>query len=664
MLAGELVRRERLGDRADLVGLEDEAVDRLEFVSPADARGVRDGKIVGDNVGARDLTVRLDEAVPVVLIEHVLNEYEIVLLGQALDIGDQLVVCDLAAVEVIGFVLAVVHLGHGAVECKRALFAVAAVVDGLLDQVKADLRILRRGTPAVRAAHARLRAGIRTDDRAEPVEDLNGDLDGLLDVAGAVRHDDELIECLTDAGIHAAVEHVERRDGYGPDPAAGDVIIERTLAACRRRAVARYGHRVDGVAAEVRLVLSAVEFDHAPVDRGLIHRVHTDECRGNDVVDIGDRLMYGQAVVFGGIIVTQDERLVHTNGRTGRRSGRANRAVFGDDVDLDHRPALAVNDLTGMHAADAAALAGLAGQLGHIHDVQVTQVRAGVAGEDCIADGVERFKAGVTAQGVKDVDAFCLRRIIACGIRDAAGDLCRAVGALGVNGQAHAAGRLLSGDGVGQRQLLTRAAVAGDGGIIEDLRRRLTGAQQYARRLDGVAVVLDLAGERGKYGADLSGLALEVRGEDHGRDAHLLGDALGRQAGVRQTVEQKVGVLGEGLGRLALGADVHEIVHNGFRQTVGYTVVTDDLPRFFKRRLVGAHRRTFIIFVRLADIAGGRRAYGIRDAEADEFGAAVADALCEHAAVHGGDVASDRVDLINTGTGFEHDVGRVDLILQ
>ena len=206
--------------------------------------------------------------------------------------------------------------------------------------------------------------------------------------------------------------------------------------------------------------------------------------------------------------------------------------------------------------------------------------------------------------------------------------------------------------------------MAGDGGIIEDLRRRLAGAQQYARRLDGVAVVLDLAGERGKYGADLSGLALEVRGEDHGRDAHLLGDALGCQTGVRQAVEQEVGVLGEGLGRLALGADVHEIVHNGFRQTVGYTVVTDDLPRLFKRRLVGAHRRTFIIFVRLADIAGGRRTYGIRDAEADEFGAAVADALCEHAAVHGGDMASDRVDLINAGAGFEHDIGRVDLILQ
>ena len=206
--------------------------------------------------------------------------------------------------------------------------------------------------------------------------------------------------------------------------------------------------------------------------------------------------------------------------------------------------------------------------------------------------------------------------------------------------------------------------MAGDGGVIEDLGGSLAGAQQDAGRLYGVAVVLYLAREGCKYRADILCLALEIGGEDYRGDAHLLGDSLCRQAGVGQAVYQEVCVLGEGLGSLALGANIHYIVNNALGQTVGDVVVADDLTSLLKGGLVGPHRSALVVFVRLADIAGGGGADSVGDAEADELSAAGADALCEHAAVHGRDVAADGVYLIYARAGLEHDIGGVYLVLK
>ena len=148
---------------------------------------------------------------------------------------------------------------------------------------------------------------------------------------------------------------------------------------------------------------------------------------------------------------------------------RADRAVNGHNIDLDHRAALAVDDLACVDALYAAALELLCRQLGNIHYIKVAQVRAGIACEYCVAHCVERLKAGVAAQILKNVDALFAGGVVARGVGHAAGDYGRAVGALGVNGQADAAGRLLSGDGVGKRQLLTGAAVTCDDGVIKDL---------------------------------------------------------------------------------------------------------------------------------------------------------------------------------------------------
>ena len=604
------------------------------------------------------------EAVPIVLVEHILDEHEVVLLGQTLNVGDDLVGRDLPAVEVIGPALAVVHFAHCAVEREGALLGVAAVIDSLLDELQADLGILRGCAPAEGAADARLCTRELADDLAQTVKDLDRDLDRLLDIARTVGHDDELVERLLDAGVVAAVEDVEGGDGNGLDIAAGDVVVERTLEACRRRAVGRDGDGVDGVAAEPGLVLGAVELDHLSVDGVEVECVHADESGADDIVYVRNCLVDRQTVVLGGIVIAQNEGLVHADGGAGRSCCGADGAILGDDVDLDHRTALTVDDLAGVDALYAAALELLRGKLGNIHYIKVAQVRAGVAGEHRVAHCVERLKAGVAAQVLENVDALFACGVVAGGIGHAAGDDGSAVGAFGVDGQADAAGCLLAGDGVGKGELLSRATVAGDGGVIKDLGGGFARAQQDAGRLYGIAVVLYLARERREHRADVLCFSLEIGGEDDSGDAHLFGDALCRQAGVGQAVYQEVGVLGECLGGLALGAYIHYIINDASGQTVGDIVIADDLTRLLESGLVGTHRSALVVLVRLAYIAGGGGTDGVGDAEADELCAAGADTLCQHAAVHCRDVAADGVYLIDARAGLEHDIGRVDLVLK
>ena len=376
--------------------------------------------------------------------------------------------------------------------------------------------------------------------------------------------------------------------------------------------------------------------------------------------------MNGKSVVLTRVVVAQDAGFIHTHGGAGGGSAGADGSGLGHDVDLDHGAALAVDDLACVYLLYPVSVRspGLSLERGYIHYIKIAEVGAGVAGEHRVAHGVERFKAGMAAQVLKHVDTHAHRGLIAGGVGYASGDGGRSVGALGVDGQAGCAGRLLCGYGEGERELLSGAAVTGDGRVIQYLRRRLAGAQKHAGSLDRVAVILYLARKGGEHRADVLCLALKEGGEDDCGYAHLLGDALCRQAGIGQAVYKEIGVVGEGLGRLALGTDVHEIVNYIFRQPVGDAVIADDLTCLLKGGLVGTHGGTLVVLVRFSDIAGGGGADGVGYAEADELCAALGNALCQHTAVHGGYMAADGVYLIYARAGFEHDVGDVYLVLQ
>ena len=63
------------------------------------------------------------------------------------------------------------------------------------------------------------------------------------------------------------------------------------------------------------------------------------------VVYVCNGLVYGHTVVLGRVAITKNEGLVHADGGAGGSCGGADRTVLGYNVDLDHRAALAVDDL-------------------------------------------------------------------------------------------------------------------------------------------------------------------------------------------------------------------------------------------------------------------------------------------------------------------------------
>ena len=141
-----------------------------------------------------------------------------------------------------------------------------------------------------------------------------------------------------------------------------------------------------------------------------------------------------------------------------------------------------------------------------------------------------------------------------------------------------------------------------------------------------------------------------------GFEPHLLRRLLRVAARIRQRVYKEVCVVREGLRGLTLRPRAHQIVDDIFRQLIRDVVIAYHAPRIVQRSLVGAHRRSAVFSVGRPYVAGGRGGDGVAYAEAYELRAAGLYALCEHPAVHLGDVAADRVYLEYIRAGFQHDV--------
>ena len=104
MLLGVPARLHGLSNRADLIRLEDEALDSALLMRPLEQRGICDRQIVADEQRTGELLCRDLVALPVVLVENVLDEEERILLGQLLDIGDLAVAVNRRTVVVSSYI--------------------------------------------------------------------------------------------------------------------------------------------------------------------------------------------------------------------------------------------------------------------------------------------------------------------------------------------------------------------------------------------------------------------------------------------------------------------------------------------------------------------------------------------------------------------------------
>ena len=156
--------------------------------------------------------------------------------------------------------------------------------------------------------------------------------------------------------MHAAVDHVQHRDGQRSRRVAAEVAVERDARLRRRGLRRRERDPEDRVRAEPALVRRAVGVDQRGVERGLVGRVETDDGLAERVVHVGDRLGHALAAPRRAA-VAQLDRLVHARRGARRDDRRAARAGLEPDVDLDGRVPARVEHLPPAHFGDPASYA-------------------------------------------------------------------------------------------------------------------------------------------------------------------------------------------------------------------------------------------------------------------------------------------------------------------
>jgi len=130
----------------------------------------------------------------------------------------------------------------------------------------------------------------------------------ILGEAGG--HDHELLEVDRGVRMRSAVDDVGHRHGKNLGVGAAQVTEQRQARSFGGRLGRRQGNRQDGVGPQLALVLGSVQFNHGPVHRRLVGRVHAFQ-RGEDLLrDILDRRKNALAAVAGLVVVPQLERFV------------------------------------------------------------------------------------------------------------------------------------------------------------------------------------------------------------------------------------------------------------------------------------------------------------------------------------------------------------------
>ncbi|GBE58766.1 phosphopyruvate hydratase, putative [Babesia ovata] len=320
-----------LGDRSDLVHLQQKSVASLLGEGGLDTLGVGDKQVVTNNLHSRaDLGRQHLVRLPVVLVEGVLNGDNGVLLAKLLVVGDHFgarLQARLLALEtqVVGARFLDVELGSSDIHGNLDLAIKAGLLDGLNQQVEGLLGGLDvRGETTLVTHVGRILAVLGVDDLLQVVVDFATHADGLPEGRGTDGEDHELLHGQAVAGVGATVDDVKA--GNGEDVVVGglagelsEVLVKGYLLALGGGAGSGHGNDQDSVGSEVRLAVSplvhaAVQLlDHKVVQALLVTDIvalHTSRDGGVDVVD---GLQHTLAKVARFVAITQLQGLVNTS---------------------------------------------------------------------------------------------------------------------------------------------------------------------------------------------------------------------------------------------------------------------------------------------------------------------------------------------------------------
>ena len=233
---------------------------------------------------------------------------------------------------------------------------VARGLDALDQRLQRRLVGLEVGREAALVADGGVQAAL-LERRLQRVEDLGAHPQALGEARRADRDDHELLEVHRVVRVGAAVEDVHHRHRQDVRRFAAEVAPQRQVLLGRGRPRGRERDAEDGVRAQARLVLGAVELDQLAVEARLVERVVAGDRLGDLAVDVADGLRDALAAV-GVAAVAQLGGLELAGGGTGGDRGATVRAGAQVDLDLDGGVAAGVKDLACVDRFDLAHLAG------------------------------------------------------------------------------------------------------------------------------------------------------------------------------------------------------------------------------------------------------------------------------------------------------------------
>ena len=162
----------------------------------------------------------------------------------------------------------------------------------------------------------------------------------------AENTDHELLERNGGVGVRTAVDDVHHRHGQRLGVGTADVAVEGHAEVVGGSA--GYGQRnaQNGVGAQLRLGLRAVEGDHRLVDAYLVGHVHADDGRSDHLVDILHGVHNALAQIAALVAVAKLESLVLTRRCAARHGSTTESTRYGAHFDLDGRISSRVEDLS------------------------------------------------------------------------------------------------------------------------------------------------------------------------------------------------------------------------------------------------------------------------------------------------------------------------------
>ena len=351
---------ERLGQRTDLVHLDEDRVGAAHLDALAQEIHVRYEQVVADELAfVAQLAREQLPALPVVLGHAVLDRVDRVFGHEPLEVLDLLLRRTLGAL--LAFELRIVvyavliELRRSAVHADRHVAAltlaagfISGSLDGFDDRIERVLRTVQRGSETALVAHGRRKAAV-VEHLLQVVEHLGAHAHGLLERRSAHGADHELLKSDGSVGVRTAVDDVHHRHGQTLGVRTADITVERHAEVVGGGTGHGQRNAEDGIGAQIRLGLGAVELDHRLVDADLIGYVHADDGGCDHLVHVPHGFLHALAQIAALVAVAQFERLVLAGRGTARNGCAAEGAGYGTNFDLHGRITSRIEDFPCMN---------------------------------------------------------------------------------------------------------------------------------------------------------------------------------------------------------------------------------------------------------------------------------------------------------------------------